>query len=199
MDIASFLIYCIIVTFTPGPTNIVILSVVNNYGGKKAMRFVGGAIAAFSILLAISAALNSILVALMPKILNIMQIIGSLYILYLAFQIYRMDTSKGDKKQISSFMSGFIMQFVNPKVILFTMTVIPSFVMPYYTSPFMLSTFVLVIMVTGLIAMITWVLFGTVFKRFLHKYQKAVNIVMALFLVYSAVMVSGAVEFLKGD
>lgn len=35
MDIASFIIYCFIVTFTPGPTNIVILSTVHNYGSKK--------------------------------------------------------------------------------------------------------------------------------------------------------------------
>ncbi|GIN93723.1 hypothetical protein J22TS1_47740 [Siminovitchia terrae] len=39
MDITSFIIYCFIVTFTPGPTNIVILSIVHNYGSKKAMEY----------------------------------------------------------------------------------------------------------------------------------------------------------------
>lgn len=40
MNITSFLIYCVIVTFTPGPTNIVILSAAHNYGTKKAMEYV---------------------------------------------------------------------------------------------------------------------------------------------------------------
>ena len=142
MNIASFLIYCIIVTVTPGPTNIVILSTVHNLGTKKAMEYTYGATIAFSLLLTISATLNTVLIAVIPKILPIMQTIGSFYIVYLAYQIYKMDTSKSTVKQTATFMSGFLMQFVNPKVVLFTMTVIPSFVMPYYTAPSTLVIFV---------------------------------------------------------
>lgn len=197
MNITSFLIYCIIVTATPGPTNIVILSTVNNFGTKKAMEYTYGATIAFGLLLVISATLNTVLIAVMPKILYIMQIIGCLYILYLAYQIYKMDTSKATAKQTATFMSGFLMQFVNPKVVLFTMTVIPGFVMPYYTEMSMITIFVICITVIGFLAFTTWILFGTIFKEFLQKNQKAVNIIMALFLVYSAIMVSGVVELIK--
>ncbi|MVX66987.1 LysE family transporter [Clostridium chromiireducens] len=191
MNITSFFIYCIIVTVTPGPTNIVILSTVNNFGAKKAMEYTYGATIAFGLLLVISAMLNTVLMAIIPKILHIMQIIGTLYILYLAYQIYKMDTSKSTAKQTATFTSGFLMQFVNPKVILFTMTVIPSFVMPYYTTPSTLVIFVACITVIGFMAFTTWIFFGTIFKEFLLKHQKTVNIIMALFLVYSAIMVSG--------
>ena len=47
MNITSFLIYCFIVTFTPGPTNIVILSTVHNFGTKKAMKYTYGATIVF--------------------------------------------------------------------------------------------------------------------------------------------------------
>ncbi|AIF53165.1 LysE family translocator [Pelosinus sp. UFO1] len=197
MNITSLLIYCVIITFTPGPTNIVILSTVHNLGIKKAMEYAYGATIAFGSLLAISAILNSVLVTVIPKILIIMQIIGSLYILYLAYQIYIMDTSKSTAKQVATFKSGFFMQFVNPKVVLFTMTVIPSFVMPYYTAPDMLALYVAIISGIGFLAFVTWVLFGAIFKKYLQKYQKPVNISMSLFLVYSAVMVSGLVEMLR--
>lgn len=193
MNIASFLIYCIIVTATPGPTNIVILSTVNNFGTKKAMEYTYGATIAFGLLLIISAMLNTMLIAVIPKILHIMQIIGSFYILYLAYQIYKMDTSKSTAKQTATFMSGFLMQFVNPKVVLFTMTVIPSFVMPYYTALSTITIFVICITIIGFLAFVTWILFGRIFKEFLQKYQKAVNIIMALFLVYSAIIISGVV------
>lgn len=128
MNITSFFIYCIIVTVTPGPTNIVILSTVNNLGTKKAMEYTYGATIAFGLLLAISAMLSTVLLAVIPKVLHIMQIMGCSYILYLAYQIYKMDTSKSTEKKTATFLSGFLMQFVNPKVVLFTMTVIPSFV-----------------------------------------------------------------------
>ena len=49
LNITSLLVYCIIVTFTPGPTNIVILSGVYNLGAKKTMEYVYGAIVAFGL------------------------------------------------------------------------------------------------------------------------------------------------------
>jgi len=194
MNITSFLIYCVIITFTPGPTNVVILSTVQEYGVKKAMEYSYGATIAFGALLAISAVLNTMLVSVIPKILIIMQIIGTLYILYLAYQICKMDTSGSTEKQVATFRSGFIMQFVNPKVVLFTMTIIPGFVMPYYTDPYLLAVFVAIITVIGFLAFVTWVLFGAIFKELLLKYQKLVNVSMSLFLIYSAIMGSGLVE-----
>jgi threonine/homoserine/homoserine lactone efflux protein len=196
MSLASFLLYCIIVTFTPGPTNIVILSTVHGFGIKKAMNYTYGATLAFGTLLAISAILNTMLVSVIPKILLVMQVVGSLYILYLAYQIYNMDAVNSSGQQVATFQTGFIMQFVNPKVVLFTMTVIPSFVMPYYREPQLLAMYVAIITAIGFLAFVTWVLFGAMFKGLLQKYQKPVNVCMALFLVYSAIMGSGVVEAL---
>lgn len=189
MNMTSFLIYCIIVTFTPGPTNIVILSTVHHFGTKKAMEYTFGATIAFGILLAASAMLNTLLITIIPRILIAMQIIGSLYMFYLAYQIYKADTSKPTVNQSATFKSGFLMQFLNPKVVLFTMTVIPSYIMPYYTAMPEITISVFAITLIGLLAFITWVLFGTIFKKFLQHHSKIVNGVMALFLAYSAVMI----------
>ena len=196
MNIASFVIYCVVVTFTPGPTNIVILSTVQGYGTKNAMEYAYGATLAFGALLAISAILNTLLVAVIPKILMIMQVVGSLYIVYLAYQIYQMDTSSSAGQQVATFQTGFIMQFVNPKVVLFTMTVIPGFVMPYHTETSALTLFVAMITAIGFLAFVTWVIFGAIFKELLTKHQRLVNTSMSAFLIYSAIMGSGLVELL---
>jgi cysteine/O-acetylserine efflux protein len=188
MNFTSFLIYCIIITFTPGPTNIVILSTAHNLGMKKAMQFTYGATIAFGLLLVISAVLNTVLLTILPKILIVMKILGSGYMVYLAYQIYKMDTSKPTVHQSGTFMSGFLMQFLNPKVVLFTMTVIPSFILPFYISKPAVTAGVMVITVIGFMAFTTWVLFGTIFKKILLRYNKAANVIMALFLAYSAFM-----------
>ncbi|KQL32829.1 lysine transporter LysE [Bacillus sp. FJAT-25509] len=189
MNFTSFILYCFIVTFTPGPTNIVILSTVHNTGTKKALEYTYGATLAFGLLLLISAMLNTMLIGIIPKILNLMQVIGSFYMIYLAYQIYKMDSSKSSEKQSGTFMSGFLMQFLNPKVVLFTMTVIPSYILPYHVKMSTVTINVIVITIIGFLAFITWVLFGSIFKVFLQKHKKTVNIVMAFCLVYAAVMI----------
>ncbi|MFI8684736.1 LysE family translocator [Rossellomorea sp. NPDC077527] len=188
MNMASFLLYCMIVTFTPGPTNIVILSTVHRFGAKKAMDYTYGATIAFGLLLVISAVVNSLLIEVIPKLLIVMQMIGSIYMFYLAYQLYNADSSK-TVAQTGTFISGFLMQFLNPKVVLFTMTVIPSFILPHYTAMPAVSMGVFAITCIGFAAFITWVLFGTIFKRFLQHHSKVVNVLMALFLAYSGVMI----------
>lgn len=189
MDITSFLIYCMIATFTPGPTNIVIMSTVHNFGAKKAMKYTYGATIGFGLLLVISAMLNTMLITIIPKIIIMMQIIGSIYMFYLAYQIYKTGTSNPTVNQTATLMSGILMQFLNPKVILFTMTVIPSFIMPYYKAIPAVTISIIAIMLIGFSAFTTWVLFGTIFKEFLRKHNKIVNVMMTLFLAYAAIMI----------
>jgi len=189
MDVTSFVIYCFIVTFTPGPSNIVILSMVQHYGAKKALKYTYGASIAFGILLGISAILNSVLITIMPKLLMGMQIIGTVYMLYLAWQIYKMDASETEESKSGTFRTGFLMQFLNPKVVMFTMTVLPTFILPYYAKMSAVLISVIVITMIGLSAFMAWVLFGTIFKQFLQKQKRIANAVMALCLVYAACMI----------
>lgn len=193
MNLASFLIYCIVVTFTPGPSNIVILSSVQQVGARQTMHYVWGATLAFGLLLTASAFLNHLLAGVLPGILKVMQIVGGLYMVYLAYQIYKMGTTEDAPKQVTGFWNGFIMQFVNPKVVLFTFTVIPSYVLPFYQSSFSSFLFVVLITFIGFLAYSSWVVFGTVFKTLLNRHQKLLSILMALFLLYSAIIVSGLI------
>lgn len=189
MNITSFLMYCFIITVTPGPTNIVILSTTQNYGMKKGLHFSYGSTIAFFMLLVLSAFLNTLFSTWIPNVLFIMQVVGTAYMLYLAYQIYTMDTTDASENKAGNFSSGFLMQFLNPKVVLFTMTVIPSFVLPYYDSTVALSLSVLGITFIGFIAFLLWVLFGAIFKQFLQNHKKVVNAFMAICLVYAAIMI----------
>ncbi len=162
------------------------------------MEYVYGATMAFVLLLSVSVILSSLLMAVIPKILLGMQAIGTIYMLYLAYLIYRTGEANSSHGQAFTFMGGFFMQLINPKVIIFTMTVIPSFVMPYDTSLVGLTMAVAAVTIIAFLAMMTWVLFGAVLKEFLQKYQKTVNLIMGIFLVYSAIMISGIVDLFKG-
>jgi threonine/homoserine/homoserine lactone efflux protein len=134
-----------------------------------------GVTAAMGTLLTASVALNSVLVAIVPKIMIIMQIIGSLYMLYLAYQVLKMNISEDAIIHTASFMSGFLMQFINPKAWLFIMTVIQAMLCVLQIAGHIISicfgynwSCVFIPRYMGH--------FGTVFKRFLQKYQRIVNI-----------------------
>lgn len=189
MDTTSFFVYCLVATFTPGPTNILILSTVKNAGTKKAMIFSYGSTIGFGLLLVCSAALNSVLLAVMPKFITVLQVIGSAYMVYLAYRMVRSRHSESDVNQNASFRFGVLLQFLNPKTVLFALTVIPAFILPTYRGFTGVSVSIAAITLIGFAAFFTWVLFGKVFKTFLQKHHTGANLVMALFLTYAAVMI----------
>lgn len=181
-------------TITPGPTNIMILSTVHHHGVTKAVHFCSGAIVGFGISLVLAAFCNALLSAFIPNIIVVMQWVGSLYMLYLAYQIATMDGKSGSKKELGSFKKGLLLQFVNPKTILFCMTIFPSFILPYHTAHIELMFFALVVTAIGAFSFFTWVFFGTLLAKWMQRYRKSVNGIMATFLVYTALMISGILD-----
>lgn len=189
MNMITLIVYCFIVTATPGPTNIIILSNVQNYGIKSGMRFIYGSIIGFVVLLVISAILNSFLNKVLPNIIIYLQILGTIYMIHLAYQIFNMDVSKKDESKVKgSFFSGLLLQFINPKVILFTLTVFPSFILPYSSENYILLTNIFIIGTIGFIAFMIWVGFGAIFNKIFQKYNKILNIVLGILLIYAAIM-----------
>lgn len=69
--------------------------------------------------------------------------------------------------------------------------------MPYYNSIYELLGFVLIITIIGGMSFFSWVIAGSLLKTFLEKYQRFVNIIMSLFLVYCAYLISGIEKYLS--
>lgn len=198
MSISAFILYNIIVTFTPGPTNIMILATVREQGIRKALEYSIGAILALFIMLTMSAGLNDVLNVFLPQIVQIVGVVGALYMLYLAWKVYHLKSDGNSESAKRPFINGFLMQFVNPKVVLFTLTVIANFIIPYYHEFHEIMIFVIVITCIGMAAFLSWIVFGAVFQLFLQRYQKICNLVMSLFLVYCAIEVSGVTSMIAG-
>jgi threonine/homoserine/homoserine lactone efflux protein len=120
--------------------------------------------------------------------------LGALYILWLAWIIWRdkPKTKKGDKKEkkhldTTAMGTGMILQFVNPKGLLYGMTLITNFVFPYDRS---VGMFIIVLIANWFMVLfsnVCWVLFGSIFQKFFEDHKKVLNAAMALMLVYCAV------------
>lgn len=191
MSLLSFLLYVFITSFTPGPNNIMAMLFANKYGFKKTQRFCLGVGAGFFVIMIMSSYFNLVLHNFIPKIELPMMILGAGYMLYLALKIITSKDSLQDDEggKYNSFFAGMLLQFINPKGILYGITVVGTFILPYHTSNISFLLFSLLLAVVGFMSTSSWSLFGSVFQKFLSKYRSQFNVVMALLLVYSAISI----------
>ena len=87
------------------------------------------------------------------------------------------------------------MQVVNPKVIVYGMTLYSTFLAPIVKDPAWMIASAIFSGTVTLIAISAWTLFGSAIKTFLRqpRFRLGVNVVLALLLVYTAVDISGLV------
>lgn len=189
MNIAAFLTFTLLTAFTPGPNNILAMSNTSKYGLKKSFGVIQGIFTGFLLVMILCSFLSVILINIIPTIKPVMTYIGVAYILWLAWHVVKSESQSKEESigKADSFITGFILQFLNVKIILYGITAISTFVLPFYNSFFSIGVFVLLITVFGCSGVFSWAVFGTVFQRFFEKYRVTVNIIMALLLVYSAV------------
>lgn len=189
----AFFSYIFLTAFTPGPNNFMALANAAKYSLKRSLIFCLGVFFGFLIDMTLCAVLTSVMYSSIPIIEPYMKILGALYMLFLAFTVYR-DKPKTEKKKRqflnpSSLFTGMIMQLVNVKVIIYGITAMTSFVLPNAHSVIDIIVGILLLAIVGFLGTCTWAIFGSAFQNLFVKYHKQTNIVMALLLVYCAVMV----------
>jgi threonine/homoserine/homoserine lactone efflux protein len=189
MNYAAFFSYAFLTAYTPGPNNVMSMSLASRYGFKKSMTFNLGVLLGFLVVMILCAAFSSLLYGFIPSVKPAMLVIGTSYILWLAWTVWRDKPHKGTKgrERAVTFGSGMVLQFVNVKVILYGITAMSSFILPYTSSIAALAGYVVLLTVIGFSGTICWALFGTVLEKFFKRYSRIVNVIFALLLVYCAV------------
>ena len=188
-NISAFLSYVIITTFTPGPNNIMSMSNASKYGLKKALPFNIGVFFGFFTIIALSSLFSASLISFIPSIKPIMTYLAAIYILYLAWRIYKSENKamEGEKRATNTIFTGFILQFINLKVIIYGLTITSTFISPYYESVIVLGGFALMLAFISLLSTFSWAVFGSVLQKFFESHAKTINTIMALLLVYTSI------------
>lgn len=188
MNWSAFLIFAFVTVYTPGPNTIMSMTNGSRYGFRRSLPFIGGVWLGLTVIMALSAALCSVLSALIPKIRLPMLIVGAGYILFLAWKIFRSSGKIEEKADKSSFLSGLALQFVNAKIYLYGIVCMQSYVLPVYAGQTVkLAGFALLLGVIALSSNLCWAAFGSVFRGLLEKHTRLINTILALLLVYCAV------------
>lgn len=184
----NFLTYAVITAVTPGPNNIMSLSIARQYGFKRALPFNLGVFAGFSMVMLICTYLFATLTTVIPMIKTPMVIVGAIYMLYLAWKTLTSSLTLAEDQSSSGFVNGLILQFVNPKVYLYCLISMEVYILPYYSQqPLMLLAFTLLLALIGFGFTLCWSLFGSLFQNLFSTHARLTNTILALALVYCAI------------
>lgn len=116
--IIAMSIFSFVMSISPGPINLIIVSSGANYGIKKTMSFVSGATIGFTLLLMFVGFGFIKIIQAYPILFNYLSFAGSAFILYIGYKIVSAPSSQIEVKNnenIPKFYEGFLLQWLNPK------------------------------------------------------------------------------------
>ena len=131
--ILAFLGATVLLCISPGPDNIYVLTQSIANGRKAGLATTAGLISGCIVHTTLIAFGVSALIAASPKIFWIIKIFGAVYLLFLAYKIFKSDASIAfsegapKKSYAALFKQGVIMNILNPKVTIFFLAFFPAF------------------------------------------------------------------------
>ncbi|MBO4445058.1 MAG: LysE family transporter [Bacteroidaceae bacterium] len=186
----ALLLQILVVGYTPGPANIYALTMGVKYGKTHAMRAWAGLFAGFTLAALVIVILTHFIGAVMGKYIVWLKYLGALYLFWLALKTWKSGMGKTDGRKSCSFLSGFVMQLTNAKMLLFELTVYSTFVLPYSNRISNLLELVPLLWVAGPVANLVWLEAGNGLRGLFNKYGEQIDLVAALALATCAFFVA---------
>jgi cysteine/O-acetylserine efflux protein len=166
------------------------------HGYKNTLKYQLGLAAGVFLLMLLSGWLSATLLTIFPAFEPIMRYAGAAYILYLAFGILKASYAfaETDGKSLG-FVHGFVLQILNPKLIVYAFTLFSAFLGSITNNPAFLILIVTLLAAISFCATSVWALFGTAIKSHLHnpRLRMVINIILSLSLVYTAISLTGII------
>lgn len=173
---------------SPGPAPLALAATGATYGARNGIPFLLGILAGLAVALMAVAAGIAALYNSFPGIRLTVQIMGAMYILYLAQKIARAPVLNiNDNKSVSAptFVDGFILNLLNPKAYAAFLAVFSQFLLPLQSQ---LSSTIYTAVICFLVAVvvdIVWLLSGNFLRQFFETPESAriMHVTFAILMV----------------
>ena len=185
----AFLVFVAVMSFTPGPNNIMLLSSGLTYGFRRTLPHMAGVtLGGVFMIGAVALGLGAVFVAY-PMLKTVLKYAGAAYLIYLAIAIAMSGTTgvdQGNRRRPITFWAAVLFQWINVKawvMVIGTITAYAAIAAFPWNIVIQTGTSLLI----GILATTTWALFGSSLRPILTSPRKvrAFNIVMALLLLSS--------------
>lgn len=189
----SLVAYACATTFSPGPNNVLLLSSTGQYGFKKCLPLMRGIWTGLITVMLICGFGCKLLGDLIPSIERYARFAGAAYILWLGYKtLTRRSTpdpsaSSGtatDKEKPLSFVNGFLLQFLNVKILMLGIAAYCSFVLPHGTTIPATLIFAVTMAACAATGNLIWATVGSLLFPVYSKHYRIFNGIMALLLFW---------------
>ena len=195
LDYFLFLQIIIFLFITPGTPRIVIISYSMNYGVQKCIWTALGDITANLIQATLVIFVLGSFFSDNPNFLSILKWIGVIYLLYLAYDVYKTAPKNINSDVISSksffsfFKDGFLVAGTSPKAWLFFPLIFPQFI--DFNSNYVVQFFILITtyVVLDFLSLIGYALLAQKLITWIKTNPKTINTISASVLVIIALII----------
>jgi cysteine/O-acetylserine efflux protein len=181
--------YVLISTFTPGPSNISSTSMAVIHGYKGTIKYQIGLALGVFLLMMVSGWFSTTLLNVFPSLEPLMRYVGAAYILYLALGLLKATYFFAEENtKPLGLANGFILQILNPKLVVYAFTLFTAFLTHFSTNLLTLIFLSVLLAATSFCATSVWALFGMAIQAYLHNpgAKTIINILLSLSLIYIA-------------
>ena len=195
LDFILFLQIIIFLFITPGTPRIVIVSYSMNYGVQKCVWTALGDITANFIQATLVIFVLGTFFSDNPTFLNIIKWIGIIFLLYLAYDVYKSSPKEINSKIITSksffsfFKDGFLVAGTSPKAWLFFPLIFPQFI--DFNSNYVVQFFILITtyVVLDFLSLIGYALLAQKLIKCIKANPKTINTISASVLIFIALII----------
>ena len=204
--------YACATTFSPGPNNVLLLSSTGQYGFKKCLPLMRGIWTGLITVMLICGFGCALLGDLIPAIETYARFVGAAYILWLGYKTLTrraaekpdnsndstsnvsdsepsagpaptVQASKNEQKPLS-FVNGFLLQFLNVKILMLGIAAYCSFVLPHGTGVPATLIFAVTMAACAATGNLIWATVGSLLFPVYNKHYRIFNGIMALLLFW---------------
>ena len=173
-------------SISPGPNPILSMANAAAVGLIKGIRLNFGMLTGIAFVTAIDFIIAFFLYSYVPKAETAIRILTFIYLMYLAWKMFRKGDLSTDKKG-ATFREGMLLQLVNAKVCMMALTCLVSYIFPMTESLAEAVLLSLLIPITCFITGLVWAVGGSLLSSLYNSHRRAVCTVLALSLVYCAI------------
>ena len=194
-----FLQIILFMFITPGTPRIVIISYSMNYGVKKCVWTALGDVTANIIQATLVIFVIGSFISDNPKLLNLFKWVGIVYILYLAYDIYksRPKSINSDEKSEKSFLSfykdGFLVAGTSPKAWMFFPFIFPQFI--DFSSNYVVQFIILITtyVILDFLSLVGYAILANKMITWVKANAKVINTISACVLI----VIAGIIAFMQ--
>lgn len=176
MTLLLFLPACFALNMAPGPNNLLSMSNAKRYGVRVACFAGVGRLVAFVGMITLSATGLATVLYTSEKLFLIIKVVGSLYLFWLAFQLWSADPSDNNNNSSMENMSllglarqEFLLAAGNPKAILIFTAFLPQFVDPSGNVGFQFFVLGVLFLILEWVAIAGYAYFGSVLRHWFSR------------------------------